>query len=207
MRKIGENETTNDRRPFDDQPVRTHYATLAASDLSQSRPQHRLHVPENALGTRGGMDEAGGEVLGGNQQSHLPQRGNDRVDLLQLVQTIAIILDHLLQAAHLSLDAAQPQEHRVTLGRSSAQQHTAVQKIVFHALSTLPRGMARRLWTFPTCASRTGRGASPMFYHDKRLQYPVKVTTPDPIFARMLQQAIGGVEGEIRVRMQYLFQS
>jgi Mn-containing catalase len=46
-----------------------------------------------------------------------------------------------------------------------------------------------------------------MFYHDKRLQYPVKVTTPDPIYARMLQQAIGGVEGEIRVCMQYMFQS
>ncbi|RYE99224.1 MAG: catalase, partial [Oxalobacteraceae bacterium] len=38
-----------------------------------------------------------------------------------------------------------------------------------------------------------------MYYHDKRLQYPVQVTKPDPAFARMLQQAIGGVEGEIRV--------
>ncbi|MFC0410292.1 manganese catalase family protein [Roseomonas elaeocarpi] len=46
-----------------------------------------------------------------------------------------------------------------------------------------------------------------MFYHDKKLQYPVKVSTPDPVFARMLQQAIGGVEGEIRVCMQYMFQA
>ncbi|GJE56946.1 manganese catalase family protein [Methylobacterium thuringiense] len=46
-----------------------------------------------------------------------------------------------------------------------------------------------------------------MFYCDKRLQYPVKVENPDPIFARMLQQAIGGVEGEIRVCMQYFFQA
>ncbi|MBB4003930.1 MAG: manganese catalase family protein [Aurantimonas endophytica] len=46
-----------------------------------------------------------------------------------------------------------------------------------------------------------------MLYHDKRLQYPVKVTNPDPAFARMLQQAIGGVEGEIRVAMQYFFQA
>jgi Mn-containing catalase len=46
-----------------------------------------------------------------------------------------------------------------------------------------------------------------MYYFDKRLQYPVKVTNPDPIFARMLQQAIGGVEGEIRVCMQYFFQA
>ncbi len=46
-----------------------------------------------------------------------------------------------------------------------------------------------------------------MYYHDKRLQYPVKVDAPDPIYARMLQQAIGGVEGEIRVCMQYFFQA
>lgn len=45
-----------------------------------------------------------------------------------------------------------------------------------------------------------------MLYYDKRLQYPVRVDTPDPVFARMLQQAIGGVEGEIRVCMQYFFQ-
>ncbi|POR43827.1 manganese catalase family protein [Methylobacterium sp. V23] len=45
-----------------------------------------------------------------------------------------------------------------------------------------------------------------MLYYDKRLQYPVKVDKPDPIFARMLQQAIGGIEGEIRVCMQYFFQ-
>ncbi|GJE27248.1 manganese catalase family protein [Methylobacterium organophilum] len=46
-----------------------------------------------------------------------------------------------------------------------------------------------------------------MYYFDKRLQYPVKVESPDPVFARMLQQAIGGVEGEIRVCMQYFFQA
>lgn len=46
-----------------------------------------------------------------------------------------------------------------------------------------------------------------MYYHDKRLQYPVRVEKPDPIFARQLQQAIGGVEGEIRVCLQYFFQA
>ncbi|WP_232629695.1 manganese catalase family protein [Methylobacterium sp. Leaf118] len=46
-----------------------------------------------------------------------------------------------------------------------------------------------------------------MYSFDKRLQYPVKVDRPDPIYARMLQQAIGGVEGEIRVCMQYFFQA
>jgi len=46
-----------------------------------------------------------------------------------------------------------------------------------------------------------------MYYHDKHLQYPVVCGNPDPLFARMLQQAIGGVEGEIRVCMQYFFQA
>lgn len=30
-----------------------------------------------------------------------------------------------------------------------------------------------------------------MFYHDKKLQYTVKVDKPDPQVARALQQAIG----------------
>jgi len=46
-----------------------------------------------------------------------------------------------------------------------------------------------------------------MYYFDERLQYPVDVEKPDPLFARQLQQAIGGVEGEIRVCLQYFFQA
>lgn len=46
-----------------------------------------------------------------------------------------------------------------------------------------------------------------MFYSDGQLQFPVTVEKPDPLFARALQQAIGGVEGEIRVCMQYFFQA
>ncbi|PJJ58825.1 manganese catalase family protein [Hymenobacter chitinivorans] len=46
-----------------------------------------------------------------------------------------------------------------------------------------------------------------MFYHDRELQYKVRVEKPNPTFARMLQQAIGGIEGEIRVCLQYLFQA
>lgn len=46
-----------------------------------------------------------------------------------------------------------------------------------------------------------------MFYTDNRLQFPVRVERPNPIFARALQQAIGGIEGEIRVAMQYFFQA
>lgn len=46
-----------------------------------------------------------------------------------------------------------------------------------------------------------------MFFHENKLQYEVRADRPNPLFARMLQQAIGGVEGEIRVCLQYLFQA
>ena len=47
-----------------------------------------------------------------------------------------------------------------------------------------------------------------MFYHDGgKLQYEVKVDNPNPLFAKALQQAIGGIQGEIRVCLQYLFQA
>ena len=46
-----------------------------------------------------------------------------------------------------------------------------------------------------------------MFYQDGKLQYEVRVDNPNPLFAKALQQAIGGVEGEIRVCLQYLFQA
>jgi len=46
-----------------------------------------------------------------------------------------------------------------------------------------------------------------MFYHDRKLQYKVRVDKPNPEFAKLLQQAIGGIEGEMRVCLQYLFQA
>ena len=46
-----------------------------------------------------------------------------------------------------------------------------------------------------------------MFHHSGRLQIEVRVDKPDPVFAKYLQQAIGGIEGEIRVAMQYFFQA
>ena len=45
-----------------------------------------------------------------------------------------------------------------------------------------------------------------MFFHHKELAYTVRVDKPNPVFGRMLQQAIGGPEGELRVMTQYLFQ-
>ncbi|TMW71410.1 manganese catalase family protein [Alteribacter natronophilus] len=45
-----------------------------------------------------------------------------------------------------------------------------------------------------------------MFFHMKELQYHAKPSRPDPIFARQLQEVLGGQFGEISVAMQYLFQ-
>jgi len=45
-----------------------------------------------------------------------------------------------------------------------------------------------------------------VFFHDQRLQYTAKPNAPDPIYAKKLQEALGGQFGEISVMMQYLFQ-
>ncbi|PLR96747.1 manganese catalase family protein [Bacillus sp. T33-2] len=45
-----------------------------------------------------------------------------------------------------------------------------------------------------------------MFYHVKELQYHAKPERPDPLFARKLQEILGGQFGEMTVAMQYLFQ-
>ncbi|AYJ88943.1 manganese catalase [Bacillus safensis] len=45
-----------------------------------------------------------------------------------------------------------------------------------------------------------------MFYHIKELQYEAKPSKPDPVYAKKLQEVLGGQYGEISVMMQYLFQ-
>ncbi|HEX8912433.1 MAG TPA: manganese catalase family protein [Humisphaera sp.] len=45
-----------------------------------------------------------------------------------------------------------------------------------------------------------------MFFHDKRLQYHAKPERPDPLYAKKLQEVLGGQWGEITVMLQYLFQ-
>ncbi|SFB04654.1 Mn-containing catalase [Lentibacillus halodurans] len=45
-----------------------------------------------------------------------------------------------------------------------------------------------------------------MFHHIKELQYNAKPTKPDPVYAKKLQEVLGGQYGEITVMMQYLFQ-
>ncbi len=45
-----------------------------------------------------------------------------------------------------------------------------------------------------------------MFQHRRQLQYHAKPERPDPLFAKMLQEPLGGQWGEISVMMTYLFQ-
>src|SRR3954453_19025882 len=45
-----------------------------------------------------------------------------------------------------------------------------------------------------------------MYFHVKQLQYPVRVERPDPVYAKQLQELIGGQFGEMTVMNQYLFQ-
>ena len=45
-----------------------------------------------------------------------------------------------------------------------------------------------------------------MFYHIKELQYQAKPERPDPLFAKKMQEVLGGQFGEISVALQYLFQ-
>ena len=46
-----------------------------------------------------------------------------------------------------------------------------------------------------------------MFFHKQELQHSATPDKPDPIYARHLQEVLGGQYGEISVAMQYGFQS
>ncbi len=46
-----------------------------------------------------------------------------------------------------------------------------------------------------------------MFYHVKDLQFNARVSQPDPRFARMMLEAFGGKDGELKSAMQYFVQA
>ena len=46
-----------------------------------------------------------------------------------------------------------------------------------------------------------------MFKHDPKLLHPVKVEGPNPQYAAMLQEQLGGPQGELKAAMQYISQS
>ena len=46
-----------------------------------------------------------------------------------------------------------------------------------------------------------------MFKHEKRLFHPVAVERPNPGYAVLLQEQLGGANGELKAAMQYMSQS
>ena len=46
-----------------------------------------------------------------------------------------------------------------------------------------------------------------MFKHQKKLLHPVKVKKPNPTYAALLQEQLGGPQGEMKAAMQYFAQS
>ena len=46
-----------------------------------------------------------------------------------------------------------------------------------------------------------------MFKHEKMLFHPVAVEKPNPQYAALLQEQLGGANGELKAAMQYMSQS
>jgi len=46
-----------------------------------------------------------------------------------------------------------------------------------------------------------------MFVHNKRLQYTVRVSEPNPVLARMMLEQFGGADGELAAAMRYFTQA
>src|SRR5690606_7668746 len=55
--------------------------------------------------------------------------------------------------------------------------------------------------------TRSGpQGGFSMFFHRQEVQYKATPDKPDAVYARKLQEVLGGQYGEITVAMQYMFQ-
>ena len=46
-----------------------------------------------------------------------------------------------------------------------------------------------------------------MFFHEKKLFHPVEVEKPNPQYAVLMQEQLGGGNGEMKAAMQYMSQS
>ena len=46
-----------------------------------------------------------------------------------------------------------------------------------------------------------------MFKHEKQLLHPVGIERPNPQYAALLQEQLGGGNGELKAAMQYMAQS
>ena len=46
-----------------------------------------------------------------------------------------------------------------------------------------------------------------MFKHEKQLFHPVEIERPNPQYAALMQEQLGGANGELKAAMQYMSQS
>lgn len=51
-----------------------------------------------------------------------------------------------------------------------------------------------------------GKWVLVMWIYEKKLQFPVNITNPDPAFAKIVISQIGGPDGELSASMRYLNQ-
>ena len=54
---------------------------------------------------------------------------------------------------------------------------------------------------------QTTKGVIPLFTHEKKLFHPVAVEQPNPQYAALLQEQLGGGNGELKAALQYMAQS
>ena len=45
-----------------------------------------------------------------------------------------------------------------------------------------------------------------MWIYEKKLQYPVKIKNPNPLYAQIIISQVGGPDGELAASMRYLQQ-
>src|SRR3954470_271267 len=122
--------------------------------------------------------------------------------------------------SHTPSPRTKPESNTDTTARSRGTRSpfTQIRMLSFRGSSSkswVPWGSAATLLSRPLVFAPMPRVAEhspkpkerPMFFHHKELAYTVRVDKPNPVFGRMLQQAIGGPEGEMRVMNQYLFQA
>ena len=51
-----------------------------------------------------------------------------------------------------------------------------------------------------------GNGGIDMWTYEKKLEYPVRIKTPNPAIAKVIITQVGGPDGELAASMRYLSQ-
>src|SRR5436190_2023870 len=96
-----------------------------ALGLASGHVQHCMALSDDPARRVVAQRHAVLDVTARESQRDLVERGVDRRDLLEDVRAPAVLLDHLLHAANLTLDPAQPFEQLILLSRVPACRHAS----------------------------------------------------------------------------------